>query len=288
MKDLNYQLKELCKANRDGSFSTQATRRRILDRIANQLHELGYRRMRAKSLKPKHVEALVSLWKEQGLRVGTLKNLMAGLRWWGKHIGKPGIIPSDNDAFDIGKRSQIATESKGWELKEAHLAKVTNEYVRLSLRLQAAFGLRREEAIKFRPNYAIKDDHIKLKASWTKGGRARTVPVLNNEQRQLLEEVKKFGKGGALIPPDKTYIKQQNRYDRQVRTAGIKNPHGLRHRYAQRRYKELTGWKAPVAGGPASKSLTKAQRARDKGARETIARELGHDRKFISATYLGQ
>lgn len=52
--------------------------------------------------------------------------------------------------------------------------------------LQSAFGLRREEAIKFSPNYAIKDDHIKLKASRTKGGRARTVPIRNDEQRQLL------------------------------------------------------------------------------------------------------
>ena len=260
----------------------------MLDRIANQLHELGYRRMRAKSLKPKHVKALVSLWKDQGLQVGTLKNLMAGLRWWAKHIGKPGIIPGGNDALDIGKRSQVATESKAWELKEAHLARVSDEYVALSLRLQAAFGLRREEAIKFRPNYAIKADHIKLKANWTKGGRARTVPILNNAQRQLLEEVRQLARGGALIPPDKNYIEQQNHYDAQVRAAGIKNPHGLRHEYAQRRYEELTGWKAPVAGGPASKSLTRDQRARDKGARETVAQELGHSREHISATYLGR
>jgi integrase len=158
----------------------------------------------------------------------------------------------------------------------------------LSLRLQAAFGLRREEAIKFSPNYAIKDHHIKLKSSWTKGGRARTVPIRNDEQRRLLEDVRKLARGGALISPDKNYEKQLHRYERQVRTAGIKNPHGLRHAYAQRRYEELTGWKAPVAGGPASKTLTKDQRARDKGARETISRELGHSREEISARYLGR
>jgi len=287
LKDLNYQLMKLCKANRDGSYSTQATRRRILDRIANQLHELGYKHMQAKSLKPKHVEALISLWKDQGLSVGTLKNRLSALRWWAKHVGKPDIIPKDNDALDIGKRSQVATESKAWELRETHLNKVSNEYVRLSLRLQAAFGLRREEAIKFRPNYAIKDDHIKLKPTWTKGGRARTVPIRTDEQRRLLEEVKKLAKGGALIPPNQNYIEQRNRYDRQIRTAGIKNPHGLRHNYALRRYEEETGWKAPVAGGPASKSLNKDQRARDKGARKTISRELGHDRISIARDYLG-
>ena len=182
----------------------------------------------------------------------------------------------------------LAQESRARVLDEKQLARVSDEYVRLSLRLQSAFGLRREEAIKFSPNYAIKDDHIKLKASWTKGGRARTVPIRTDEQRRLLEDVRKLAKGGALIPPERNYVEQRNRYDGQVRTAGIKNPHGLRHAYAQRRYEELTGWKSPLAGGPASKSLTKDQRACDKGARETISRELGHSREEISTRYLGR
>ena len=288
MKDLNYQLMKLCKANRDGSYSTQANRRKILDQIANQLLELGYKHMQAKSLKPKHVEALVSLWNDQGRSVGTLKNRMAALRWWAKKTGKPDIVPKNNDAFDIGKRSLVGKESKAQELDEKKLAKVTDEYVRLSLRLQAAFGLRREEAIKFSPNYAIKDDHIKLKANWTKGGRARTVPIRTDEQRRLIDEVRKLAKGGALIPPKSNYVKQLHRYERQVRDAGIKSPHSLRHAYAQRRYEEETGWKSPVAGGPASKSLTIDQRARDKGARETISRELGHTREEISRVYLAK
>ena len=42
----------------------------------------------------------------------------------------------------------------------------------MSVRLQAAFGLRREEAVKFEPGKAFRSDHIALKASWTKGDRA--------------------------------------------------------------------------------------------------------------------
>ena len=67
MKDLNYQLSKLCRDNRDGGFSTQATRSRILDLIANQLLALGFRRMQATSLKPKHVDALLAHWREQGI-----------------------------------------------------------------------------------------------------------------------------------------------------------------------------------------------------------------------------
>jgi hypothetical protein len=53
----------------------------------------------------------------------------------------------------------------------------------MSLELQRAFGLRREEAIKFSPNYADQGDQLLLKASWTKGGKARTVPVRTQDQR---------------------------------------------------------------------------------------------------------
>jgi len=52
MRDLNYQLKQLCQRNRDGSYATRADRERMLALFANQLHELGYRHMRADSLKP--------------------------------------------------------------------------------------------------------------------------------------------------------------------------------------------------------------------------------------------
>lgn len=288
MKDLNYQLMKLCRDNRDGSYSTQATRRRILDLIANQLLELGFRRMQAKSLKPKHIDALVSLWKDQGISIGTFKNRLSTLRWWAKKICKPNIMARDNSAFDVGNRSYVGQASKAQTLDKDSLARISDPYVHLSLQLQSEFGLRREEAIKFSPNYAIRKDHIRLKPSWTKGGRARTVPIRTDQQRRLLDQVKKAAKGGALIPPTKDYEKQLHRYERQVRNATIKNPHGLRHAYAQRRYVELTGWRAPVAGGPASISLSSDQRALDKGARETISRELGHSREEISKVYLGR
>ncbi len=288
MKDLNYQLSKLCRDNRDGGFSTQATRSRILDLMASQLQALGYRRMQPRSLKPKHVDALVAHWQDQGISVGTLKNRLSALRWWAKKVNKPSIIAKDNDVYGIGKRTYVARESKAQALDESKVVQIKDQHVRLSIRLQAAFGLRREEAIKFQPLYAMRGDHIKLKSSWTKGGRARTVPIRNDEQRRLLEKVKDLAKGGSLIPAQLNYVQQLHRYERQLRNAGMSKLHGLRHAYAQQRYFELTGWKAPVAGGPASNSLTNDQRALDHEARATISRELGHARAAISAVYLGR
>ncbi len=288
MKDLNFQLSKLCRDNRDGGFSTQATRSRILDLIANQLSELGFRRMQPRSLKPKHVDALVAHWQEKGIGTGTLKNRLSVLRWWAKKINKPSIIAGDNSAYGIGKRAYVAKVSRAQELNEKKLSLLSDKYVRLSIRLQAAFGLRREEAIKSSPSYAVQDDHIKLKPSWTKGGRARTVPITNGEQRRLLEEVKALARGGALIPPHLNYVQQLHRYEKQIQKVGLSRLHGLRHGCAQRRYFELTERVCPVAGGLPSKDLNPAQRALDHEARVIISNELGHARVEIAAVYLGR
>jgi Phage integrase, N-terminal len=53
MRDLNYQLKGICNRNKDGSYSTQAARQRNLDLMANHLHDLGFRHLKATGLKPK-------------------------------------------------------------------------------------------------------------------------------------------------------------------------------------------------------------------------------------------
>lgn len=66
----------------------QRDRERVLDLVAGQLEELGYRHMTAASLKPKHVERLVARWQAEGLAVGTLKNRMAEMRWAARAIAK--------------------------------------------------------------------------------------------------------------------------------------------------------------------------------------------------------
>lgn len=67
MRDLNYQLKLLRRRNRDGSHLTRYNRERTLTLIANQLHEMGFHHMAARSLKPKHAEAVVKRWQAEGI-----------------------------------------------------------------------------------------------------------------------------------------------------------------------------------------------------------------------------
>ena len=126
---------KLCRQNRDGSYSTQATRSRILDLIANQLHALGYRHMRPTSLKPKHVDALIAHWQKQGISTGTLKNRLSALRWWARKVNRQSIMRRDNTAYGIGSKTHVANHSKALILDNNKLAQINDEYVRMSVRL---------------------------------------------------------------------------------------------------------------------------------------------------------
>ena len=142
--------------------------------------------------------------------------------------------------------------------------------------------------MKFNVSYADRQDHIVLKSSWCKGGKSRDLAIRNAAQRNLLDRIHQFARGGSLIPASRNYAEHLAIFERQTATAGIGKTHGLRHEYAQTRYKELTGWKAPVAGGKHRHDLTPKERSIDRFARLVISRELGHEREQITANYLGR
>ena len=131
-------------------------------------------------------------------------------------------------------------------------------------------------------------DHLVLKPSWTKGGRARVVPIRTDAQRDVLCRAHQLVGRGSLIPSTRNYRHQLRVYERHTADVGFSKLHGLRHRYAQVRYEELTGWKAPAAGYPRSRVLSREQRVLDENARLAVSRELGHEREAITAVYLGR
>jgi site-specific recombinase XerC len=288
MRDLNYGLRLLSNRNHDGSHATRSNRERNLSLMANQLYEQGYKDLKVHQLGGRHVTALVQRWADEGLATGTIKNRMSALRWWAEKVNRASVVARDNSAYGIADRVFVTNESKAKTLGDDNLLKIQSPEVALSLRLQQQFGLRREEAIKFRVSYADKGDRVSLKGSWTKGGRSRDVPVNTPEQRQLLNELHAFCGKGSLIPQHLMYVQQKRIYERQCINAGLNKMHGLRHAYAQARYEKLTGWRCRAAGGPPAKELTPEQRALDREVRLVISAELGHEREDVTAQYLGR
>jgi site-specific recombinase XerD len=290
MHDLTYALKRLAERYREGSYATQANRKNMLMLFGEQLAANGYKQMHAPELKGRHINRLLALWREQGVAPRTMENRLSVLRWWAKHIDNPGVLAKGNAPYGIPKRATVATASKARELPVDKLVRVRNAHVRMSLALQRAFGLRREEALKIKPHQADRGDKLVLQGSWCKGGRAREVPIRTLAQREVLDRAKALVKlkSASLIPADKTYAQHLHSYESQCARAGLDKMHGLRHAYAQDRFLELTGFPCPVMGGPTLATMTPAQVEADRDARVIISAELGHGREAITTAYLGR
>ena len=273
------------KHNKDGSFSTQANRKAILLQANKDLRKLGFDKLTPKNFGNKHCYALRDYWKSQELSIATIKNRLAYIRWLGEKLGKE--LPTNQKLEIENRKYSDNTKNKAQEINNYKLAKLTYRQ-QLAVRLQREFGLRREESLKFNPVYADKGNRIELKASWTKGGRARSIPILTEKQRELLKEIKDFVGNNSLIEKEKTYKQAMEHFTTRCQRAEIKNVHGFRHAYAQDRYLVLTGRNCPKAGGLTSKELNLKQKQQDFEARMIISEELGHSREAITIQYLGR
>ena len=291
MRDLNYDLKQLCLRNPNGSRATQAERFNGLQRCADDLYSLGHRHMRKHSLDPKHVWALVGKWRDKDkLSIGSIKNNLSHIRWWAEQVDKRGVVAKTNDSYGIDRRVYVTNIDKSKTPDQiAKIANIKDPFVKASVDLMVTNGLRKEECLKIRPHQADRGDRLVLESSWCKGGRERSIQIRTPEQRAAIDYAKSLvGKKESLIPQDRSYIQQERRFDYQIKKAGLSNMHGFRHLWSHQRYLGITGFKCPAAGGPTRRELTKAQRALDREAREIITKELGHNRSQITANYLGR
>lgn len=282
---LQHSLRNILTRDNYGSFASRHDRQSILSHFAEDLIALGYKLPQIQNLKQKHIEAVVKHWKGQDLSNATLKNRLSAIRHLTTLLNKSQIVPS-NIALGIGARKYFSSFNRA--LHNPDFSQVTNPYIKVSLELQRVFGLRREESLKIKPHLADKGDKIELLPSWCKGGRGRYVPIRTEEQRYWLDRAKEMAGrfGNSLIPQDTSYIRHRYVYDKQVARAGLRNLHGLRHAYAQQRYKELTGWEAPINGGPKASELFPSQKDLDHRARMILTEELGHSRKAIVKNYV--
>lgn len=265
----------------------------MLRQFADDLARAGFniRLMKAHDLKGRHVGALLKQWKSENVALATQKNRLSVLRWWAEKIGNPGGVKS-NEELGLDNRVYVTNDDKSITVDKVDFSQL-EESVGLSLVLQSEFGLRREEAMKFQPEYALAGrspldpgvKEIRLKSTWTKGGRERVVPLRTDAQRQALAKAAFFARSGSMIPADRSYKDHLMVWERQTAAQGIGRTHGLRHAYAQRRYEELTGWKSPAAGG--LRVLTPEEKIKDHAARHTISAELGHGRIAVTNVYLG-
>lgn len=281
-----------------GSHTTKADRMTMLKAIAVELKQ-DYRLQKIDNLKEKHVQGLVNKWKDEGRSVATIKNRVSSLRYLANDVlKKQNMIPATNAELGIDRRTHDYNTDKGWTPSHEWKSNLP-ENQQIHVDLMRNFGLRYEEAAKFRPHDADKGD--KIGVYWgTKGGRDREVEIKSDIQRETLDRAKDFvdkNRQESIIPRDMTYKDFKNHTrniynDVGMTKEGVGTPHGLRHQYAQDRYKQITGWNPPAHLTSTERSdfrasMSKDERDIDTRARLEISKELGHGRTDVISNYIG-
>ena len=289
MENLRKNIIDTLKINNDGSYSTQANRKKILMMCVDRLTEKYGNELLVTDLKGRHINHLLREWKNDGVSAGTLKNRMSHLRWLSKKIGNTGLV-KDNATYGISDRKYITNIDKSIDVTPAQLSRLS-PHIRQSVELQKAFGLRREEATKFQPSFALGgyDPHnapvLRIKPQWSKGGRYREIPITTDAQREVLADALVLAGDGSLIPHERTYKDHISKFEHETAAIGLGQTHGLRHMYAQNRYRELTDFDCPAISG--IRNLSEVEKASDLLARQQISNELGHNRLSVTGIYLG-
>ncbi len=294
MRDPDHEIVTVCRRYKTGSFTTRAQREANLLQICRGLFET-HPKLHLANLQARHVQVLVDQIKAPSsstgitLSSGRQKNLLSSLRWLLEVLGKPHLLPKSNARLGVQPRAYVTDVSKAITVDDDLISQIEAHDARVAatLRLSREFGLRVEEALKFRPAIGDCGSEISLNGSWCKGGIPRRVPVHTASQRIALDQAHVVAGTGSLIPDGISYVTHLRFVQSLLEKFGIHRRHGLRHAYAQRRYLDLTGWQSPHAGGPSRAAMTAEQITRDKAARLVISKELGHGRVAISSTYLG-
>jgi integrase len=281
------------------SSLTATARANVIYQFISDLKGAGYPLKNIMNLKQKHIQAISTIWKEQGLAAATLQTRFSILRWLAAAVGKKGLIlTATSYGFEPQEvvRSYVAVEDKSWSEKVAipddliQKAYEIDPWIGINLELMQAFGLRISESVLLRPLYSDKQNHL-LVEEGTKGGRTRTVPIELESQRSSLERAKTFARlsdRGALIRPGKSKTQMVNRIYYVCRKLGITKdqlgitPHGLRHGFANDMYHRESGVASIVRGGPVL-----VDRDADTRARTKVTQALGHARLDITAAYTG-
>ena len=171
------------------------------------LQRLGFKLQDPRNLSEKHVKALMHHWIfEKKACPKTIETNLSNLRIYCQWIGKSGVVKNKLDyveesQYHLLKVSTVAKESrspagKGIDVTELFKLADEKDYrLGLMLRLETAFGLRREEVLKCRPHVQDFTHYLDVEKGHGKGGKQRKVPPLTSAQVELIEMVKKH------IPP---------------------------------------------------------------------------------------
>lgn len=299
---------------KDVSFKTRKERAMFLRRFFRELRERGGFSSipDPRNVSDRHIRAMIEIWQRDKLAPGTIQTYLSYLRALAIWIDKPGLVKPP-EAYGLTpeeyKRHDASNVDKSWSGHQVDIdavllaVKKYDRHVGAMLGLIRAFGLRKKEAIMFRPCVRVvsfeetrlppelrkAERYISIMAG-SKGGRLRYIPLDSPERIAAIEHAQAIvtSRDDHMGQPRLNLKQAMRRFDYVMWRFGITSAtlgvtaHGLRHEALIDYYETITGEAAPVRGG--SKGLPKELA---NTARKEVAILAGHNRKRASGAYLG-
>ena len=264
-----------------------------------------------RNLGDRHIRAMVGVWQQEKLAAATIQTYLSFLRDPSLWIGKAGFIRQP--AFygltrEEYERHEASGEDKSWSAHgidiDALIADICSydPHVGASIRLIRALGLRRKEALMFRPHSCVvpfeatglsldkrKADRYAAILAGSKGGRPRYIPLDTPERIEAVLHAQSLAadRNAHLGRPGDSLKQSMKRFMYVMRKFGITKSalgvtaHGLRHEALIEKFEEITGQSPPVRNGD------KLPKHIDRLARSEVAELAGHARRRAANAYCG-
>lgn len=215
-----------------GSFRYQNDIRSFALNFVNDLSKLNALPARLKNLKSEHLYALVSYWKHKDLSLRTIQNRISILR---KLFVASGImdVPS-NAALQIKYKSAIV---KKFRNKEILPDSIKNPIIRDLCQIQYYFGLKKREALLLDSSMMI-GDRLEMSRSVSYNKIDRRIPILTEQQRQLIEYFKEEY-SGRFVSNKYEYIALSAGHMGILQELGISDKEYFRYCYIANRFHAL-------------------------------------------------
>lgn len=278
--------------------------------IAEDFKRAGVKTKLVKQLNLEDFKKVAEYWKSKGYTAGTMQNKASALRAICNAAGNENIKNINNGELGIVSRNVLNPNNLNGAavISEKSLKKIKNPEVSAALRLEAAYGLRREESahvvFELTKGHVVtapgKENILTMKGSWCKNGRQRGKITFNGRPNGELI----LRDGGVVLKQVAESVKgiridyRVEQFQRKINYAADKckkldnnpdiHPHALRHNYAHERYHEITGRDCPAAGGIKYSEMSSKEQKQYHSAAKIISEELGHSRETISRTYIGK
>lgn len=277
-------------------------------RIGEALWGLGYQIEKPENIAERHIKSLLTWVWESNNSAGTLTVWVTQLRKMLRWMNKPYLLKDVSKYLpdvdpNMLKRQTVATKSKSPEGNGIDPSELYEKADRIDRRfgamvqLQHNFGLRRKEVLHLKPHLDDKGLYLNLRPGTAKGGRSRTIQIVNEGQRAALDLAKSLVALGEHLgwpeagkrPEGRTLLDVNlDRYKYFAKKLGLTRKdlgitgHGLRAAFAENRAMEL-GLVPPTRGG-AKGQLPKAE---EQLVKSTVAEEMGHGRSAVTTAYYG-